>query len=458
MKSKKATKKTTVELSAGVNPHAAGIDIGATEIYVAVREDAEGKPIRSFTSFTDDLHRIGDWLLACGVTTVAMESTGVYWIPLYQVLESKGLEVYLVNAREVKNVPGRKTDVKDCQWLLTLHTHGLLRGSFHPEESIKALRAIHRHRDQLVQSGACFIQHIEKALSQMNIQIHHVLSDITGVSGQAILDAIVSGQRDPKILATLRDPRVRADQKTVERSLTGDWKSEHLFALKQALEAYRFFQGKIIACDEELRRLMNQLESRTEPTQPLAPTTGKKKWGPKSGGALTELNWETQLHRIFGVNLLEVPGISINTALVFLSEVGADLSSFASEHHFGSWLRLAPHNKISGGKILSSQTCRNKSKLGLALRMAAQSLYHSKSELGDVFRRLKARLGAPKAITAMAYRLARILFVMISKKQNYDANHSTKNEMKRLLKKQNWLQKQLAEVSISLTQYQQVAN
>lgn len=297
---KKATDKAMVELSASVNPNAAGIDIGASEIYVAVREDPEDKPIRSFTSFTDDLHRLADWLSGCGVKTVAMESTGVYWIPLYEILESKGFEVYLVNAREVKNVPGRKTDVQDCQWLLTLHTHGLLRGSFHPAASIKALRAIHRHRDQLVQSSSCYVQHIHKALSQMNVQIQHVLSDITGVSGLAILDAIVDGERDPQILAKLSDPRVRTDRKTIERSLRGNWHPEHLFTLNQALQSYRFFMSQIVACDTELHRLMVQLESQTEVIDTVGKTTGKKKTGPKSGGLFKELNWESQLHRVLG--------------------------------------------------------------------------------------------------------------------------------------------------------------
>ena len=460
MRRKKASQKLpvkAVELSAGVHPHAAGIDIGAEEIYVAVGHDPEDKPVRCFSSFTDDLHRIGDWLLACGVKTVAMESTGVYWIPLFQILENKGLEVSLVNAREVKNVPGRKTDVQDCQWLLTLHTHGLLRGSFHPPAEIGAMRSIHRHRCQLVETNSCYIQHMQKALTQMNLQIHHVLSDITGVSGLAILDAIIAGQRDPQVLATLSHPRVRASRATIERSLNGNWQSEHIFTLTQAVEAYRFFLTKIQACDEELNHLMSKLESQS--TQPLAADkkTGKQKWKQKTGPITSAFNWEEQLHRVFGVNLLEVPGISVSTALVWLSEVGTSLERFTSEHHFGSWLRLAPYNKISGGKILASRTPKHKHNLGLALRNAAQSLYHSKSELGEIFRRLKARLGAPKAITAMAYRLARILYAMITKKQGYDPKCTTRNESKRLLKKQAWLEKQLHNINKSISLHQQVA-
>ena len=436
-----------------VHPNAAGIDIGANEIYVAVPSDRDENSVRCFSSFTESLEQIGKWLKQCRVTTVAMESTGVYWIALYQILEDQGFEVYLVNAREVRNVPGRKSDVQDCQWLQTLHTNGLLRASFRPSEETCAIRSIYRHRKQLVESSSCYIQHIQKALSQMNIQLHHVLSDITGTSGLAILDAIIAGERDPKVLAKLSHSRVRQSRETIEKSLMGNWQVEHLFTLAQSVELYRVFQRKIEACDQQMYQMMGEVKGQTEQSLLEEDRAGKK----GTGGLLSCLNWENHLYRIFGVNLLTVPGVSVSTALVWFSEVGTDLSRFKSVHHFCSWLRLSPQNKISGGKVLSSRTPSYKPNLALALRMGVSSLSHNKSALGDQFRRLKAKLGAPKAITAMAHRVARILFTMLIKKQAYNENLISKNEGVRLIKKQNWLQKELKSVTQSLSHYQQLA-
>jgi transposase len=455
---KKQDKTTGREAPRIVNPDAAGIDIGATEIYVAVRGDRDPQPVRHFPTFTQDLHRIADWLIACKVTTAAMESTGVYWLGLYQVLESRGIRVNLVNAKHAKNVPGRKTDVEDCQWLHTLHTYGLLRGSFRPEAEVCAVRSIYRHRTQLIESASCYVQHMQKALTQMNIQIHHVLSDLTGVSGLAILDKIIAGERDPVVLAHLRDRRVAADKQTVEKSLVGDWKDEHLFTLRQSLESYRFFQGKIDECDKQLHDLTSKLDSNASRDLPKDQEVGLKRKKRVPDPQVTGVSWEKELYRIFGVNIIAVPGISMATGLAFVSEVGADLSAFKNGHHFASWLRLSPANKISGGHILSSQTPKHKPRLSIALRMAAQSLFRCKCALGDQFRRMRAKLGAPKAITAMAHRLARILYVMITKRVEYSGTIINDNEVKRLRQKESWLRKQAAAIGMTLVPNQQLTN
>lgn len=440
------------------HPNAGGIDIGATEIYVAVPAERDPQPVRHFTTFTDDLEKIAQWLLACKVTTVAMESTGVYWIPLYQVLESHGLKVCLVNAREAKNVPGRKTDVLDCQWLQTLHTYGLLRASFRPESEICALRSIHRHRDQLVETASCYVQHIQKALAQMNLQLHHVISDIVGVSGMAILDAILAGERNPQVLAKLRDPRIRSDIKTIERSLVGDWKPEHLFTLKQALAMYRYCQGQLQECDQQMSNQIATFESKTHEVLLPEQITGKQKSRKKTGKLLESIGWEQEFYRVFGTNLLEVPTISVNTVLTFLGEVGADLTRFASEHYFASWLRLSPANKITGGRIISSRTPRHKPRLAQALRISAMSLERSKTALGDQFRRFKAKMGAPKAITAMAHKLARILYAMITKKVAYNETQLQKNEQLRLQQRERWLRKQASSLGFIMVPNQLVTN
>jgi transposase len=401
-----------------VEPNAAGIDVGSTEMYVAVPTDRDSDSVRRFSTFTNDLVRIADWLKLCGITSVAMESTGVFWIPLFQILEDRGFRVCLVNARHVKNVPGRKTDVADCQWLQYLHSVGLLRASHRPKQAVCAIRSVWRHRESLIQIAAVHTQHMQKALDQMNIQLHHVISDITGVTGLAIIDAVLDGERDPHRLARLRDPRIKASEQVVAEALVGDYRSEHVFVLRQSLKAYRQYQQWIVDCDREIEKQLKQIESKVDPVQQALVSTKESRRRPRGNEAHFDLR--NQLYRVFGVDLTEVPGISSLTAHVLLTEVGPDLSRFPSAAAFASWIGLCPDNRISGGKILSVRTRHVVSRLALALRMASQSLYSSRSYLGDYFRRIRTRLGAPAAITAAAHKLARILYHLISCRQPYD--------------------------------------
>jgi len=400
-----------------LTPNAAGIDIGATEIYGCVPLDRDPQPIRRFGTFTQDLQAVATWLTQCGVTSVAMESTGVYWIPLYQILESRGLEVCLVNARHVKNVPGRKTDVQDCQWLQYLHSVGLLRASFRPPETVCAVRSLLRHRDTLVQLAAVHTQHLQKALNQMNLQLHHVLSDITGVTGLAILDAILAGERDPGVLARHRDHRVKASRETIAKALVGDYRPEHLFTLRQSLGAYRYYQQLISECDGEVQALLATFASEIDPVaHPLPPATTTHR---KPQGNAPRFDLRTELYRILGIDLTQVAGLNTTTIYTLFAELGADLGAFPSSKHFASWLGLCPDNRISGGKVLSVKTRHVKHRVAQALRMAAQSLYRSHSTLGAFFRRMRAKLGAPKAITATAHKLARILYHLITTREPY---------------------------------------
>ena len=399
-----------------LEPNAAGVDIGATEIYVAVPADRDTQPVRRFSTFTRELEQLADWLKQCGIESVVMESTGVFWIPLFQILEDRGFRVCLVNARHVKNVPGRKTDVADCQWLQYLHSVGLLRASHRPPQVICALRSLWRHRESLVQMAAVHIQHLQKALDQMNIQLHHVISDITGTTGLAIVEAILAGERDPQRLARLRDPRIVASEATVAEALIGDYRPEHLFALRQSLQAYRQYQGWISDCDIEIEQRLRKLESRLEPGQkPLSQPKNRHK--PRRNEPRFDLR--AYLYQAFGVDLTEVPGVSSLTAHTFLTEVGPDLHKFPNAAAFASWLGLCPDNRISGGRILSARTRKVVNRLAVALRMAAQSLHGSQSYLGHYFRRLRSRLGTPAAITAAAHKLSRILFHLIAARHPY---------------------------------------
>jgi transposase len=378
-----------------INPYAAGIDIGCRSHFVAVPEGSCEKPVREFSSFTDDLQQMADWLLDCGVTSVVMESTGVYWIPVFEILESRGLEVRLVNARHVKNVPGRKSDVLDCQWLQRLHSYGLLEGAFRPAEHVCTLRAYVRQRMNLVRYAASHIQHMQKALAQMNLQLANVVSDITGATGMRIIRAILDGQRDPLVLAGLRDRRCKNSESTIARSLHGNFRPEHLFSLKQAVDLYEFYQGQIAECD---RQILDQLAG-------FDAADGSGKAPPDS--------LEEALVRISGVDLTRIDGIDTNITLKIISEIGTDMSRWKTAKHFASWLGLCPGTKISGGKPLSTKSKRVINRAATALRLAAQSLLRSKSALGAYLRRQRARLGAPKAITATAHKLARLVYSML---------------------------------------------
>ena len=425
-KSKRSGRTDRPEGIPVLNPNAAGLDIGANEIYAAAPADRDPQPVRCFGTFTGELNALAAWLRQCGIETVAMEATGVYWIPAFQILETSGLEVCLVNPRYFQNVPGRRTDVSDCQWLQRLHSAGLLRGSFRPAQEVCVLRSLTRHRDNLIQLASTHILHMQKALDQMNVQLHHVLSDITGLSGLAIIDAILGGEREPRVLAGLRDGRVKASEETIVQALTGDYRPEHLFTLKQSLAAYRHYQKLMSACDREIEQQLKRFEAHVdEKAQPLAPPKVRRK---KLFSNEPNFDLRSHLYRIFGVDLTAVPGINVLTAHAILSEIGPDISKFRSASAFASWLGLCPHNDISGGRILSTKTRHVNNRAALAFRMAANALFRSQSPLGDYFRRMRAKLGAPKAITAAAHKLARIVFHMLSTRQGYDEAILSKNE------------------------------
>jgi transposase len=402
-----------------LHPDAAGIDVGASELFVAVSADRDPQPVRSFPTFTRDLNALADWLQQCGIHSVAMESTSVYWIPVYQILESRGLEVYLVNAQHVKNVPGRKTDVSDCQWLQYLHSVGLLRASFRPPGVICAIRSLWRHRSSLIEMAAEHVMHMQKALDQMNLQIHRVLSDITGLSGLKILDAILDGERNPVTLARLCHSRVKSSEDTVAKSLEGDYRPEHVFALRQSLAAFRYYQELIVESDAEIQRQLGDLETavtaeKTTPKRTKASPYQRRRYEPKT------FDLRSELYRIFGVDLTNVPGISAITAQTILCEIGTDVSRFRNASAFASWLGLCPEKKISGGKVLYTKSRRVRSRVATALRMGAHSLHHAKDYLGEFFRRITRKLGKPQATTATAHKLARIVYHLLSTKQAYD--------------------------------------
>jgi transposase len=394
-------------LLARINPNAAGIDCGSAEHYVAVPADRDATPVRSFPTVTMDLHRLADWLTACGVTTVAMESTGVYWIPLYEILEARGLDVVLVNAHHVKNVPGRKTDVVDCQWLQELHSVGLLRSSFRPTAAIAALRAYLRHRESLVQSAATHVHRMQKALVQMNLQLPTVISDITGVTGLRILRDIVAGRTDPQALARHRDAHCRASEAEIAAALTGHYRPEHLFVLQQNLELFDAYQCQVAACDAAIEAHVHALAAQAPPAaSPLpAPRTRHK---PHDNEPRFDIR--TPLHQLTGVDLTQLAAIGPYSALRLLAEIGTDMSRWPTEKHFTSWLTLAPHNKISGGRLLSSKTQPSASRAAGILRLAAMTLGRGETALGAFYRRLAYRVGKAKAITATARKLAILVY------------------------------------------------
>jgi transposase len=398
-----------------VHPHAAGIDIGATEPYVAVPADADPQPVRRFGACTADLESLADWLQACRVTTVVLESTGVFWIPLFELLESRGFEVRLVDARQMRRIPGRpKSDVHDCQWLQRLHSYGLLAAAFRPDEPVCVLRSFLRQRQMLVTYAGQHVQHMQKALTQMNVKLQHVVSDITGVTGLAILRAIVAGQRDPIQLAKLRDERCGHNAADIARALYGNWRDEHLFALKQALQLYDFYQQQIAACDRQIERQLKQFADKSG-GQVLPPKARRK----RRGDNRPSFDARGALYRMAGVDLTVIEGIEESTALVVLSEIGTDMSRWPTVKHFCSWLGLCPNHRISGGKVLSRRTTPCANRAASALRLAAYALHRSQSALGAFLRRLKSRVGAPKAITATAHKLARLVYSLLKHGTSY---------------------------------------
>jgi transposase len=388
-----------------VHPAAAAIDIGATIHVAAVAPDRDKEPVRTFRTFTDDLHRLADWFVRCGIRTVVMESTGVYWIPIYEILEQRGFEVMVVNARDAKHVPGRKTDISDAQWLQRLHEYGLLRASFRPQAEIAGLRSYLRQRERLLDYAAAHIQHMQKALTQMNLQLHHVVSDITGVTGMRIIRAIVAGERDPAVLASYCDVRCHAPAETVRQALVGNVREEHIFALTQALELYDVYQAKVAACDKQIEAILKRLKKSAPPPAIKLPPV-KQRTRQANGPAFDA---REALHAILGVDLTQIHGLGPYLALKLVGECGTNLAAWPSAKHFTSWLTLAPHNKISGGKVLSSKTRRTSNRATSLLRLAAITVGRTDTALGAFYRRLSGRVGKAKAVTATARKIA-VLF------------------------------------------------
>jgi len=400
-----------------VNPHAGGIDVGNESHFVAVPSDRDPSPVQEFGCWTADLDRMAKWLQCCRIDTVAIQATGVYWIALHDILTDHGIRVVLVNARNTKNIPGRKSDVQECQWLMKLHTYGLLRDSFHLAKEMEGVRTVWRLRARHVEEAGRSIQHMQKALTKMNIQLANALSDLSGVSGQAIIGAILDGERDPYRLADLRDKRVKASREEVARSLEGNWREDVLFELGQAVAAYRFAHQQMQECDRRLESYLSQL-----PSVPLAtPTNGSPAKKPKKSGKArdnqpTILNLEAELERICGVNLCTIDGISIITAQTIVSEIGTNMSAFPSEDDFTSWLGLTPGKPVSGGKVLGKSQRKVQNRVAGALRMAATSLLKSDSYLGARYRHLRRQLPSHKAaVKAMARHLAVLVYRLFTR-------------------------------------------
>jgi transposase len=398
-----------------VHPKAAAVDVGNAEHWVAVPPHMDPEPVRQFRCFTGDLLALADWLQQLGIETVALQSTGVYWIALHDILSERGIRVFVANARETQNLPGRKTDIQECQWLLKLHVYGLLRNSFRPEKKILGMRTYWRQRQQHIGDAARCIQHMQKALTQMNVQLANVISDISGWTGQAIVAAILQGERDPRKLAELRDPGIQASEEEIAASLIGNWQEDLLFVLRQEFEGYQALQRKIAECDAQLKKHYQTMEDKADPGQ-LPPCPREKR---PHGNVPEGFDLRRELYRTTGVDLTAIDGINVLTAQTVISEVGYDMRRFETEAQFVSFLNLSPNNKISGGKIIGREKRKALNRAGLALRFAATSLLRSQTYLGAQYRRLRTKLGTPKAKKAMANKLARIVYRMLKYGEAY---------------------------------------
>jgi len=426
-------------------PNAAGIDIGAREIYVAVPADRDEHFVRKCETFSGDLRQMAEWLVHCGITTAAMEATGVYWIPVYDVLEQHGIKPCLVNPRNMKNVPGKRTDFHECQWIQHLHSLGLLHSAFRPDGEVCAVRSLMRHRNDLVEMASQHIQHMKKALVQMNVQFQHVISDITGLTGLAILDAILAGERNSAVLAKLRDPRIQASEETIRKSLEGNWRAEHILALKQRLSLYRTYRDQISDCDQEIEKLVAAFEPRVDPDEKPMPEDRKQKQRKrkkKSGNP--DFNMRAEAYKLFGVDLTQIPGLMTLVFMLF-SEVGRDMSRWPTAAHFVSWLGLCPDNDISGGKVLWRGVRRTKNRAGTLFRLAAHSLHRDQTPMGDYLRRMKAKLGPAAATTATAHKIAIIFYTMVKQQVEYDASLWAQRDQMREKRLEARLHKQAAQ-------------
>jgi transposase len=433
-----------------ININAAGIDVGSDRHLVAVPEGRDTVSVREFATFTADLQTSADWLEQCGVTTVAMESTGVYWIPIYEMLEAVGIRVYLVNARHFKIVPGRKSDYNDAQWLQKLHALGLLTGSFRPDDEMCVLRSLLRHRAQLIEHRSPHILHMQKALKLMNIQLPEVLSDVTGVTGMAILRAIVAGERRGDVLAKLRQPGCKRSEQDIIQALTGTWRDEHLFVLAQSLELYDDYTATLTACDRRIDQQFSSMKPRFDVQgDPPAPPTSRTKKNSNSKNQPT-YNVRAHLVRLLGIDLVDIIGISESLAQTILSEIGTDMSRFPTSKHFCSWLGLAPHNDISGGKVLRSRVMKVHNRAGQALRQAAQSCSRSRSVFGAFYRARSARSSSAEAVVATAHKIARVLYHMLTCREAFKPESIRDFDQKRQQREVKHLQKRARALGFTL--------
>ena len=435
-----------------VYPHAAGLDIGKDEIFVAVPPDRDPQPVRAYPTFTPDLIALADWLQACQIGTVAMESTGVYWIPIYELLEARGINCFLVNAAHLKRVPGRKSDVQDCQWLQQCHSFGLLAGSFRPDSEMLQLRTYLRHRAELIERRSPHVLHMQKVLHQMNLQLDVVLSDIMGLTGQAILRAILAGERDPLTLARLRHPNCHSSEETIAKALTGSYRDDYLFVLKQSMMMYDFFTNMITQCDAEVERCFAAIKPRHDIVE-QAPQPAALERKKRNSHSKNEPSGNTRQHivRITGVDFVATIGLSNSLVQTIFSEVGTDMSKWPTVKHFCSWLGLAPRNQISGGKILRSRTPKVRNRAAQAFRLAASSASHSNSALGAFYRRLRARIGPAQAMVATAHKIARIFYYMLRDKRPYEHISAQRYEEQFRAREVKNLQRKAAQLGFSLT-------
>lgn len=448
-----------------VHRNVAGIDVGNESHYVAVAPGCDAEPVREFGSWTAELARMAEWLKVCGIQEVVLQSTGVYWIAVYDVLEKAGFQVCLTNARDTKNLPGRKSDVQESQWLMKLHTYGLLRNSFRPPEQIRLVRTIWRLRDRHVREAGRAIQHMQKALTTMNVQLANVISDVSGVTGQAIIRAILRGERDPYQLAAMRDHRIRASEEEIARSLEGNWQEDVLFELQQAVDGYDFYQKQITECDQRLQGYLASLPSRVrlQPERDAAEATTEsslekadqqpnpgKKHGPKPRKNQPQFDLEAELERICGINVATLDGVDVMTIQTFVSELGTDMTPWRTEDHLVSWLKLAPNRQISGGKVIKQERNKAKNRVAEALRMAASTLIRSDSYLGARFRYLRGRIGPGKAVKAMAAHLARLIYRMLTRGQMWVDRGAKEHEQRRKERDKLSLQRKAAALGFRL--------
>lgn len=430
-KAKKIHTKKGIELKI-VNPDAAGIDIADSEMQVCVPEDRDGDNNRRFGSFTRDLNEICSWLKACNIKTVAMEATGIYWIPLYFKLKDSDIDVILVNAREVKNIAEKKTDEADAEWLMLLHTYGLLKASYQPENEARKIRNLTRHRNNILRALSKEVLHMQKAMEQMNIKLSNVLSDIVGKSGLAIIVAIINGERNPIRLAQLADSRCKRSREEIALSLEGTWGEDHLFELKQAYDLYKYLQGQMIECDRMIEQLLKSYTALID-TDMVNFKESKKPICKKNAVAF---NLEHYGYSIWGVNAMRIPGMSSGSLLQLIGELGHDfVEKFDTPAKFCKWCNLVPNNKISGGKLISSRVSKRKNPVGQVFRLCANTLKDAKNSLGIYFRRIRSRSGHMQAIIATAHKMARIFYTMVKNKSEYDETNVGIDEQELLLKK-----------------------